>query len=95
MELFLFLQVMLFDAFNISTLNLSLVQILTDHKNEVWFVQFSNNGEYLASSSSDCTAIIWKVPFGLSFIYKIVRRCFYDKNVTLESFYFDECGCRF
>ncbi|XP_020539085.1 WD repeat-containing protein WDS homolog isoform X2 [Jatropha curcas] len=37
------------------------VQILTQHENEVWFVQFSNNGEYLASSSSDCTAIIWKV----------------------------------
>nr|XP_043635995.1 WD repeat-containing protein WDS homolog isoform X2 [Erigeron canadensis] len=37
------------------------VQILLDHKNEVWFVQFSNNGNYLASSSSDCTAIIWKV----------------------------------
>ncbi|XP_047337162.1 WD repeat-containing protein WDS homolog [Impatiens glandulifera] len=36
-------------------------QILVGHKNEVWFVQFSNNGEYLASSSSDCTAIIWKV----------------------------------
>ncbi|XP_062148383.1 WD repeat-containing protein WDS homolog [Alnus glutinosa] len=37
------------------------IQILTEHKNEVWFVQFSNNGEYLASSSSDCTAIIWQV----------------------------------
>ncbi|TYI70598.1 hypothetical protein E1A91_D08G232800v1 [Gossypium mustelinum] len=37
------------------------VQILTEHSNEVWFIQFSNNGEYLASSSSDCTAIIWKV----------------------------------
>ncbi|KAK7396481.1 hypothetical protein VNO78_17520 [Psophocarpus tetragonolobus] len=36
-------------------------QILTGHKNEVWFVQFSNNGEYLASSSNDCTAIVWKV----------------------------------
>ncbi|GFY99527.1 transducin family protein [Actinidia rufa] len=36
------------------------IQILTDHKNEVWFVQFSNSGEYLASSSCDCTAIIWK-----------------------------------
>lgn len=36
-------------------------QTLYDHKNEVWFVQFSNDGEYLASSSSDCTAIIWKV----------------------------------
>lgn len=39
------------------------LQILTEHKNEVWFVQFSNNGEYLASSSSDCSAIIWKVCF--------------------------------
>ncbi|GMN50408.1 hypothetical protein TIFTF001_019563 [Ficus carica] len=38
------------------------IQILTEHKNEVWFVQFSNNGKYLASSSSDCTAIIWEVP---------------------------------
>lgn len=37
------------------------IQVLTYHKNEVWFVQFSNNGQYLASSSSDCTAIIWKV----------------------------------
>ncbi|KAJ4957264.1 hypothetical protein NE237_014047 [Protea cynaroides] len=37
------------------------VQILYQHDNEVWFVQFSNNGEYLASSSRDCTAIIWKV----------------------------------
>ncbi|KAG6571555.1 WD repeat-containing protein WDS-like protein, partial [Cucurbita argyrosperma subsp. sororia] len=33
----------------------------SEHKNEVWYVQFSNNGEYLASSSSDCSAIIWKV----------------------------------
>ncbi|KAG9446846.1 hypothetical protein H6P81_012974 [Aristolochia fimbriata] len=38
------------------------VQILDQHENEVWFVQFSNNGKYLASSSSDCTAIIWMVP---------------------------------
>ncbi|KAL7126752.1 hypothetical protein ABFS83_14G208100 [Erythranthe nasuta] len=37
------------------------IQILTYHQNEVWFVQFSNTGEYLASSSSDCTAVIWKV----------------------------------
>ncbi|GER41156.1 transducin family protein / WD-40 repeat family protein [Striga asiatica] len=37
------------------------IQILTCHQNEVWFIQFSNNGEYLASSSSDCTAIIWEV----------------------------------
>ncbi|WRX10823.1 WD40 repeat - like 10, partial [Theobroma cacao] len=35
--------------------------ILIGHNNEVWFIQFSNNGEYLAFSSSDCTAIIWKI----------------------------------
>ncbi|KAL6982544.1 hypothetical protein U1Q18_040994 [Sarracenia purpurea var. burkii] len=50
------------------------IQILTDHKNEVWFVQFSNNGEFLASSSRDCTAIIWKVQFiilfGCALLYK-------------------------
>lgn len=39
------------------------LQILCGHNNEVWFVRFSNNGDYLASSSSDCTAIIWKVWF--------------------------------
>ncbi|MCE2055782.1 hypothetical protein HAX54_043383 [Datura stramonium] len=37
------------------------IQILSNHTNEVWYVQFSNNGSYLASSSSDFTAIIWKV----------------------------------
>ncbi|XP_022851578.1 WD repeat-containing protein WDS homolog isoform X2 [Olea europaea var. sylvestris] len=37
------------------------IQTLTNHMNEVWFVQFSNYGQYLASSSSDCTAIIWNV----------------------------------
>uniref|UniRef100_A0A0D9XKE1 Uncharacterized protein n=1 Tax=Leersia perrieri TaxID=77586 RepID=A0A0D9XKE1_9ORYZ len=36
-------------------------QILCGHNNEVWFVRFSNDGNYLASSSCDCTAIIWKV----------------------------------
>ncbi|XP_027349096.1 WD repeat-containing protein WDS homolog [Abrus precatorius] len=36
-------------------------QILTAHTNEVWVVQFSNRGMYLASSSNDCTAIIWEM----------------------------------
>ncbi|XP_039139712.1 WD repeat-containing protein 26 homolog [Dioscorea cayenensis subsp. rotundata] len=36
-------------------------QILQDHCDEVWFLQFSNNGKYLASSSSDNSAIIWEV----------------------------------
>ncbi|KAK7300205.1 hypothetical protein RJT34_11042 [Clitoria ternatea] len=37
------------------------LQILEAHDNEVWFVQFSHNGKYLASASNDRTAIIWEV----------------------------------
>ncbi|PWA71704.1 CTLH, C-terminal LisH motif-containing protein [Artemisia annua] len=37
------------------------VQILHDHHDEVWYLKFSNNGKYLASASSDHSAIIWKV----------------------------------
>ncbi|XP_008775985.1 WD repeat-containing protein 26 homolog [Phoenix dactylifera] len=37
------------------------VQVLQAHNDEVWFLQFSNNGKYLASSSSDRSAIIWEV----------------------------------
>ncbi|XP_073009680.1 WD repeat-containing protein 26 homolog [Typha latifolia] len=36
-------------------------QVLQAHSDEVWFLQFSNNGKYLASSSNDKTAIIWEV----------------------------------
>ncbi|KAK4788562.1 hypothetical protein SAY86_019881 [Trapa natans] len=37
------------------------LQVLQAHTDEVWFLQFSHNGKYLASSSSDCSAIIWEV----------------------------------
>ncbi|KAK4278919.1 hypothetical protein QN277_016693 [Acacia crassicarpa] len=37
------------------------LQILEAHNDEVWFVQFSHNGKYLASSSNDRSAIIWEV----------------------------------
>lgn len=33
---------------------------LEGHTDEVWFVQFSHKGEYLASASKDATVIIWK-----------------------------------
>ncbi|XP_078173879.1 transducin family protein / WD-40 repeat family protein [Carex rostrata] len=45
-------------------------QVLFEHKNEVWFVQFSHNGRYLASSSSDCTAIVWTVENDDTVAYK-------------------------
>ncbi|KAJ0565835.1 putative transcription factor WD40-like family [Helianthus annuus] len=37
------------------------VQILQEHQDEVWYLQFSHNGKYLASSSSDNSAVIWEV----------------------------------
>ncbi|XP_008790475.1 WD repeat-containing protein 26 homolog [Phoenix dactylifera] len=37
------------------------VQVLQAHHDEVWFLQFSNNGKYLASSSNDRSVIIWEV----------------------------------
>ncbi|OMP03561.1 hypothetical protein CCACVL1_02367 [Corchorus capsularis] len=48
------------------------LQILQDHTDEVWFLQFSHNGKYLASSSSDHSAIIWEVDAnGVSFKHKL------------------------
>lgn len=42
-----------------------LAQVLEVHNDEVWFLQFSHDGRYLASSSKDCTAIIWEVCWSL------------------------------
>ncbi|KAL9229492.1 hypothetical protein vseg_004954 [Gypsophila vaccaria] len=39
-------------------------QILEGHQDEVWFLQFSHKGRYLASASSDQSAIIWEVVSG-------------------------------
>jgi WD40 repeat protein len=35
--------------------------ILSHHEDEVWHVQWSHDGRYLASASKDKTAIIWKI----------------------------------
>ncbi|XP_022894063.1 WD repeat-containing protein 26 homolog [Olea europaea var. sylvestris] len=45
----------------LSMLGMVQLQILQEHSDEVWFLQFSHNGKYLASSSSDCLVIIWEV----------------------------------
>ncbi|KDP29808.1 hypothetical protein JCGZ_19323 [Jatropha curcas] len=49
------------------------LQILKAHSDEVWFLQFSHNGKYLASSSSDQSAIIWEVDSngGVSFKHRL------------------------
>ncbi|KAJ1388005.1 WD40/YVTN repeat-like-containing domain superfamily [Sesbania bispinosa] len=48
------------------------LQILESHDDEVWFVQFSHNGKYLASASNDRTAIIWEVGInGLSVKHRL------------------------
>ena len=40
---------------------LSVLQILDNHRDEVWHVQFSHSGTMLASASKDTTALIWRV----------------------------------
>jgi len=34
---------------------------LEGHSDEVWFIEFSHNGKFLASASRDTTAIIWSL----------------------------------
>lgn len=36
-------------------------QILSDHCDEVWFCQFSNNGLYLATGSKESIVIVWEI----------------------------------
>ncbi|XVF14444.1 hypothetical protein REPUB_Repub09cG0060700 [Reevesia pubescens] len=48
------------------------LQILQAHTDEVWFLQFSHNGKFLASSSYDRSAIIWEVDgTGVSLKHKL------------------------
>lgn len=35
--------------------------ILQEHKDEVWHIQWSHDGRFLASASKDRTAIIWRI----------------------------------
>eukprot|EP01096_Ripella_sp_DP13-Kostka_P017099 TRINITY_DN8645_c0_g1_i1.p1 TRINITY_DN8645_c0_g1~~TRINITY_DN8645_c0_g1_i1.p1 ORF type:complete len:414 (+),score=133.77 TRINITY_DN8645_c0_g1_i1:285-1526(+) len=35
--------------------------ILEGHQDEVWFIQFSHNGRFLASASKDETVVIWSI----------------------------------
>lgn len=37
------------------------IQLLTEHTDEVWFVNFSHDGRFLATASKDSTVIVWRV----------------------------------
>jgi len=39
------------------------IEVLTEHRDEVWNVKFSHNGRFLASSSKDGSVIIWVTEF--------------------------------
>ena len=58
---FSFPELLLQNLFFLKPLSFLLQQILQAHTDEVWFLQFSHNGKYLASSSNDRSAIIWEV----------------------------------
>lgn len=46
------------------------VQILDAHSDEVWHIQFSYSGKYLASASADGCAIVWERDAGGKFFVK-------------------------
>lgn len=59
-------------------------QVLQSHQDEVWCLQFSNNGKYLASSSNDKSAIIWEVHVDGKLTLKH-RLCGHQKPVLMVS----------
>lgn len=66
------------------------LQVLQAHKDEVWFVEFSHNGRYLASSSKDQSAIIWEVKGGGEISLKHTLNG-HEKAVSSVSWSPDDC----
>ncbi|KAM0919325.1 hypothetical protein ACQ4PT_008249 [Festuca glaucescens] len=66
------------------------LQILCAHSDEVWFLQFSNNGKYLASASNDKSAIIWKVHESGELLPKHVLTG-HEKPVMMVAWSPDDC----
>ncbi|XP_074589746.1 WD repeat-containing protein 26 homolog [Curcuma longa] len=66
------------------------IQVLQEHQDEVWFVQFSNNGKYLASASNDKSAIIWEVHEDgrLTLKHKLIG---HQKPVSMVAWSPDDC----
>ncbi len=72
------------------------IKILVDHTDEVWFVKFSNNGKYLASTSQDTTVKIYDTEDDFKLITTLRG---HDKPVICVSWSSDDSymlstGCR-
>uniref|UniRef100_A0A7C9A1X5 CTLH domain-containing protein n=1 Tax=Opuntia streptacantha TaxID=393608 RepID=A0A7C9A1X5_OPUST len=64
-------------------------QILEGHQDEVWNLQFSHEGKYLASASTDRSAIIWEVgKYGEATLKH--RLCGHQKPVSQVSWSLDD-----
>lgn len=46
--------------------------ILSEHTDEIWRLEFSHSGDWLATAGKDQTAIIWNVKVSFSFIFKLI-----------------------
>lgn len=64
-------------------------QILTEHRDEVWYCQFSNDGTHLATGSKDGTIIIWDVDPVRDYEAKLYFLYFFYFNVTFLSSFQD------
>ncbi|CAO2200059.1 unnamed protein product [Urochloa humidicola] len=66
------------------------LQVLRAHHDEVWFIQFSNNGKYLASASNDKSAIIWEVDEDGELLLKHTLSG-HEKSVMMVAWSPDDC----
>ena len=42
--------------------------VLAEHTNEVWWIEWSPDGRYLASGGKDCHVIIWKIDVSARYV---------------------------